>query len=137
MEKIAVTLLLISLGLLIVYGLDTMVASQAYTEKSSTTTGFLPISESLRGGIFGGGAVVLSIIGFAIGRKDMSKTIPLLLFLNGGLIVLGMIIVVSMNVVESNKESLRTVGFTVLLGGILIALGFAKIIMNKKRLNSQ
>jgi len=136
MEKIAVTLLLISLGLLIVYGLDTMVASQAHTEKSSNT-GFLPISESLRGGIFGGGAVVLSIIGFAIGRKDMSKTIPLLLFLNGGLIVLGMIIVVSMNVVESNKESLRTVGFTVLLGGILIALGFAKIIMNKKRLNSQ
>jgi hypothetical protein len=60
-----------------------------------------------------------------------------LLFLNGGLIVLGMIIVVSMNVVESNKESLRTVGFTVFLGGILIALGFAKIIMNKKRLNSQ
>jgi hypothetical protein len=136
MEKIAVTLLLISLGLLIVYGLDTMVSSQAYTEKSSNT-GFLPLSESLRGGIFGGGAVVLSIIGFAIGRKDMSKTIPLLLFLNGGLIVLGMIIVVSMNVVESNKESLRTVGFTVLLGGILIALGFAKIIMNKKRLNSQ
>jgi hypothetical protein len=136
MEKIAVTLLLISLVLLIVYGLDTMVASQAHTEKWSNI-GFLPISESLRGGIFGGGAVVLSIIGFVIGRKDMSKTIPLLLFVNGGLIVLGMIIVVSMNVVESNKESLRTVGFTVLLGGILIALGFAKIIMNKKRLNSQ
>ena len=136
MEKIAVTLLLISLVLLIVYGLDTMVASQTQTEKSSHT-GFLPISESLRGGIFGGGAVVLSIIGFAIGRKDMSKTIPVLLLLNGGLIVLGMIIVVSMNVVESNQESLRTVGFTVLLGGILIALGFAKIIMNKKRLNSQ
>ena len=131
MEKIAIILLLISLGLLITYGLDVMIASQSQIDGES---GFLPLNESVRGGIFGGGAVALSVIGFVVGRKEPSKTIPILLFINGGLIILGMIMVMSMNQFKIEQSAMRTIGSTMLFGGILIGLGIAKIVIDKKKL---
>lgn len=131
MAKIAIILLIISLGLLITYGIDVMVASQL---NGNGERGFLPLNESIRGGIFGGGAVALSVIGFALGRKEPSKTIPILLFINGGLIILGMIIVMSLHKFETEQDSLRTIGSTMLFGGILIGLGIVKIILDKKKL---
>jgi hypothetical protein len=131
MAKIAIILLLISLGLLITYGLDVMVASQSPTDGER---GFLPLTESVRGSIFGGGAVALSVIGFAVGRKEPNKTIPILLFINGGLIILGMILVISMQKLETEQDAMRTIGSTMLFGGLLIGLGIAKIIIDKKKL---
>jgi hypothetical protein len=131
MAKIAIILLIISLGLLITYGIDVMVASQSQV---GGERGFLPLNEAVRGGIFGGGAVALSVIGFAVGRKDSSKAIPILLFINGGLIILGMLIVMFMHKLETEQDTIRTVGSTMLFGGLLIGLGIAKIIIDKKKL---
>ena len=131
MAKIAIILLIISLGLLITYGIDVMVASQSQV---GGERGFLPLNEAVRGGIFGGGAVALSVIGFAVGRKEPSKTIPILLFINGGLIILGMLIVMFMHKLETEQDTIRTVGSTMLSGGLLIGLGIAKIIIDKKKL---
>jgi hypothetical protein len=131
MAKIAIILLIISLGLLITYGIDVMVASQS---QIGGERGFLPLNEAVRGGIFGGGAVALSVIGFAVGRKEPSKAIPILLFINGGLIILGMLIVMSMHKLETEQDTIRTVGSTMLFGGLLIGLGIAKIIIDKKKL---
>ncbi|HJT84796.1 MAG TPA: hypothetical protein VJ697_09970 [Nitrososphaeraceae archaeon] len=131
MAKIAIILLLISLGLLIIYGLDVMVATQS---QSNNEVGFLPLNESVRGAIFGGGAVALSVIGFAVGRKEPNKLVSILLFINGGLIILGMLIVMSMHNLDPQKDATRTIGSTMLFGGILIGLGIAKVIIDKKKL---
>lgn len=140
MAKIAPILLLIALGLLIIYGLDTMVASQSMkidetqpVDPEFSSIGFLPMNEAVRGGIFGGGAMILSLLGFVIGRNDPSKSISILLFINGGLIILGMIMVMALNVLESGEDVMKTVGSTMLFGGILIALGIIKIVVFDKR----
>jgi hypothetical protein len=129
--KIAIILLLIALGLEITYGLDVLITSQSQRDSER---GFLLLNEDVRGIIFGGGAVALSVIGFIIGRKEPTKAIPLLLFINGGLIILGMIIVISMPALETKQDFMRTIGTTMIFGGILIGLGIAKIIIDKKKL---
>jgi hypothetical protein len=129
--KIAIILLLIALGLEITYGLDVLITSQSQRDSER---GFLLLNEDVRGIIFGGGAVALSVIGFIIGRKEPNKAIPLLLFINGGLIILGMIIVISMPALETKQDFMRTIGTTMIFGGILIGLGIAKIIIDKKKL---
>lgn len=135
MAKIAVILLYISLALLIIYGLDTLVASLKQPQlDGSPGTGFLPMNEAARGAIFGAGAVILSIIGFVIGRKEPSKAISILLLVNGFLIILGMIMVMAMNIVTPSEESTRTIGSTMLLGGLLIGLGIAKMIVDKRKM---
>ena len=131
MAKIAIILLIISMGLLITYGIDVMVASQS---QIGGERGFLPLNDAVRGGIFGGGAVALSVIGFVVGRNEPNKAIPVLLFINGGLIILGMLIVMSMHKFETEQDIMRTIGSTMLFGGILIGLGIAKIIIDKKKL---
>jgi len=138
MEKLAIILLLISLGLLLIYGIDVMIASQSETDAvTGGGQGFLPLNEAVRGSIFGGGAVALSIIGFVLGRKEANKTIPILLFINGGLIILGLLILLAMANFEIDQKTLRTIGSTMLLGGILIGLGIAKIVIDKKKSNSK
>jgi hypothetical protein len=140
MAKIAIILLLISLGLLIIYGIDVMVATQSQTDAVTVGEGgqgFLPLNEAVRGSIFGGGAVALSVIGFALGRKEPNKIIPILLFINGGLIILGLLIVMAMLNFEVDQKTMRTIGSTMLLGGILIGLGIAKIVIDKKKLISK
>ena len=49
MEKLAIILLLISLGLLLIYGIDVMVASQSETDavKGGGGQGFLPLNEAV------------------------------------------------------------------------------------------
>ena len=131
MAKIAIILLIISMGLLITYGIDVMVASQS---QIGGERGFLPLNDAVRGGIFGGGAVALSVIGFVVGRNEPNKAIPILLFINGGLIIFGMIIVISMPKLETEQDFMRTIGSTMIFGGILIGLGIAKIIIDKKKL---
>jgi hypothetical protein len=129
--KIAIILLLIALGLEITYGMDVIITSQSQRDSER---GFLPLAEDVRGIIFGGGAVVLSVIGFIVGRKEPNKAIPILLFINGGLIILGMIIVISLPTLETKQDFMATIGTTMIFGGILIGLGIAKIIIDKKKL---
>ena len=80
---ISVTLLSISLILLIIYGMDVLAASTTSPE-GVLGQGFLPFGEQVRGIVFGGVPVVMSIIAFIISRKVPSLLVSVLLFINSG-----------------------------------------------------
>ena len=132
-RRIASGLLIASLILLIVYGADVAVAAS-----SPDREGFLPFDEAVRGGAFGGGAVVMSIIAFVIARKDYAPTVSALLFVNGGLIIIGMIALIAQGALASQDSSgtLRTIGSTLAMGGILVGLGAWKLVADKKVLDT-
>jgi hypothetical protein len=135
---ISIVLLSISLILLVIYGADVLTAS-INSPSGLRGVGFLPFEEEIRGGVFGGGPVIMSIIGFIIGRKEPSNTISSLLFINGGLIIIGIIITIAQaNLSSENTEGMeRTVGFTILLGAVLIGLGVLKTMHDKKIVSSK
>jgi len=135
---ISVTLLGISLILLIIYGMDVLAASTTSPE-GVMGQGFLPFGEQVRGIVFGGGAVAMSIIAFIISRKVPSIIVSVLLFINGGLIIVGIIVtVVQANVSSEEMANMgRTAGSTVLFGLLLIGLGIWKIITDRKVLSKQ
>jgi hypothetical protein len=127
--KIAVGLLLASLILLVIYGADVAAAST-----SPEARGFLPFDDAVRGGVFGGGPVVMSIIAFAIARKEYTPLVSMLLFVNGGLILAGMIAMIATQdaLATADPVALRTVGFTSALGVILIGLGVWKLMVDRR-----
>ena len=135
---ISIILLIVSLILLVIYGADVLTAS-INSPAGLRGKGFLPFEEEIRGGAFGGGAVIMSIIGFIIGRKEPSKAISSLLFINGGLIIVGIIITIAQASVSSEDIGgmERTVGSTILLGAILIGLGVWKTMHDKKIMSSK
>jgi hypothetical protein len=140
MDKVAISmiLLIVSLILLVIYGADVLTAS-INSPAGLRGKGFLPFEEEIRGGALGGGAVIMSIVGFIISRKEPSKTISLLLFINGGLIIVGIIITIALaNLSSEDTEDMeRTAGFTILLGAILIGLGVWKVRDDKKIVSSK
>jgi hypothetical protein len=133
-RRVATGLLIASLILLIVYGADVAAASN-----SPDKEGFLPFDEAIRGGVFGGGAVVMSVIAFVIARKEYAPIVSALLFVNGGLIVAGMIMLVAQGAVasEDSSSTLRTIGSTIFMGAILIGLGVWKLLTDKKVIASR
>ena len=129
-RRIATCLLIASLVLLVVYGADVAVAAS-----SSDRVGFLPFDEAVRGGAFGGGAVIMSIIAFVIARKEWAPIVSVLLFVNGGLIIAGMIGLVAQGALASEEDSsssLRTIGSTIAMGGIVVGLGAWKVVTDRK-----
>jgi hypothetical protein len=135
MNKVRASLLLlaISLGLLVTYGIDVAIASSSAVE--SEESGFIPLNASARGSLFGGSAVIMSIIAFLISRNAFSITVPALLFVNGGLILAGMAILVAQGALTGNTgttAAMRTISFTITTGGILVGLGVWKVITNAK-----
>jgi hypothetical protein len=130
-RRVATGLLIASLILLIVYGADVAVAAA-----SPDGEGFLPFDEAVRGGAFGGGSVVMSIIAFVIARKEYAPIVSALLFVNGGLIVAGMIALIAQGALasEDSSNTLRTIGPTTAMGGILIGLGAWKVVTDRKLL---
>jgi hypothetical protein len=128
-RRVATGLLIASLILLIIYGADVAVASS-----SPQGQGFLPFDEAIRGGAFGGGAVLMSIIAFVIARKDYAPIVSSLLFVNGGLIIAGMIALVAQGSVasESISDTLRAIGPTIAMGALLIGLGAWKVMTDRK-----
>jgi hypothetical protein len=132
-RRIASGLLIASLILLIVYGADVAVAAS-----SPDREGFLPFDEAVRGGAFGGGAVVMSIIAFVIARKEYAPTVSALLFVNGGLIIAGMIALIAQGALASQDSSgtLRTIGSTIAMGGVLVGLGAWKFVADRKVLDT-
>lgn len=135
---VSVTLLGISLILLVIYGMDVLVASYSSPE-GVTGQGFLPFGEQVRGIVFGGGAVVMSIIAFIIGRKVPSLIVSILLFINGGLIIAGIIAtVVQANFSAEEMANMgRTAGSSVLFGLVLIGLGIWKTVLDRKVVSKQ
>lgn len=130
-KKLAIGLLLVSLALLIIYGADVIAAT-------SDSRGFLGLDESVRGGALGGGAVIMSIIAFVVGRKDRAPAISVLLFVNGGLIIAGMLALIAQGALASEDSSgaLRTIGSTMAMGGILVGLGAWKAAIDRKTVSA-
>jgi hypothetical protein len=128
-KRIATGLLIASLILLLVYGADVAVAAS-----SEDREGFLPFNEAIRGGAFGGSAVVMSIIAFVVARKEYAPIVSALLFVNGGLIIAGMIALVAQGALASDDSSgaMRTIGSTIVMGGILVGLGAWKLVGDRK-----
>ncbi|HYY87107.1 MAG TPA: hypothetical protein VE594_08390 [Nitrososphaeraceae archaeon] len=124
--KISVILLFISLALLIIYGADVIFAQSTSPDGK---TGFLQINHAIRGGVFGGGAVILSIIAFAISLKERSTLVAVLLFINGGLIIAGMVGMASQGGANQSSTLYGTTG----LGILLIALGVVKVLLTRKK----
>jgi len=133
-RRVATGLLVASLILLVIYGADVAVASF-----SPQGQGFLPFDEAIRGGAFGGGAVIMSIIAFVIARKDYAPIVSSLLFVNGGLIIAGMIALVAQGSVasESISDTLRAIGPTIAMGALLIGLGVWKVLTDRKILTAR
>ncbi len=125
--KISVILLFISLALLIIYGAD-VISSQSSSNDGKS--GFLQLSPAIRGGVFGGGAVILSIIAFAISLREKSTLVVVLLLVNGGLIIAGMI---GLAIEDEATGSSSTLYGTTGLGILLIALGVVKIFITRKK----
>lgn len=138
-KGVAVALLAIALALLIIYGADVMVASSSAPGNTpAERKGFLPFDEAVRGGVFGGGAVILSIIAFVISRKEHAPVVSALLFVNGGLIIAGMLALIAKGALASGNSAgvLRTIGSTIVMGLILVALGMWKAITDRKTVNT-
>lgn len=133
-RRVAIGLLVASLILLIIYGADVAVASS-----SPQGQGFLPFDEAIRGGAFGGGAVIMSIIAFVIARKDYAPIVSSLLFVNGGLIIAGMIALVAQGSVatETISDTLRAIAPTTAMGALLIGLGAWKLLTDRKILTAR
>lgn len=124
--KISLILLFISLALLIIYGADVMFAQSTSPDGKS---GFLQMDHAIRGGVFGGGAVILSIIAFAISLKERSTLVALLLFINGGLIIAGMVGLATQDAASESSTLYGTTG----LGVLLVALGVVKVFITRKK----
>ena len=120
----------ISLALLVIYGADVISSN---VESNDEKSGFLQLNEAIRGGVFGGGAVTLSIIAFAISLKERSTLVAVLLFINGGLIIAGMIGLAAQGMEEGTRVNSTVLGTTG-LGILLIALGVAKIFITRKKI---
>lgn len=141
--KISIILLLISLILLIVYGLDVLSANRikenvandtSIKENAVSTSGFLKLKESVRGGVLGGGAVVLSVLAFSISIREKSSIVVILLLINGALIVGGMTALYIQSLQQTAvKGHFATVFGTMALGFLLVALGIVKFRVASKR----
>jgi hypothetical protein len=133
-RRVAISLLIASLILLIIYGADVAIASS-----SPQGQGFLPFDEAVRGIAFGGGAVIMSIIAFVIARKEYAPIVSSLLFVNGGLIIAGMIALVAQDSVASEdiSETLRAIGPTIAMGALLIGLGAGKVLKDRRMLTAR
>jgi hypothetical protein len=133
-RRVATGLLIASLILLIIYGADVAIASS-----SPQGQGFLPFNEAIRGGVFGGGAVIMSIIAFVIARKEYAPIVSSLLFVNGGLIIAGMIALVAQGSVASEdiSDTLSAIGPTIAMGALLIGLGAWKVLIDRNVLASR
>lgn len=133
-KGIAAGLLVASLILLIIYGADVAAAAA-----SPGTKGFLPLDEAVRGSALGGGAVVMSVIGFAIARKERTRLVSALLFVNGGLIIAGMLALIGQGALASEGSSgaTRTISLTMAMGAVLIGLGAWKVAVDRKTVASK
>ncbi len=128
--KISVILLFISLALLIIYGADVISSKMASNDGKS---GFLQLNEAIRGGGLGGGAVILSIIAFAISMKERSTLVVVLLIINGGLIIAGMVGLAAQGMVHDGGSKSSTVYGTTGVGILLVALGIVKVFITRKK----
>lgn len=109
-------------------------------EKHEERKGFLPLSEAVRGSVFGGGAMAMSIVGFVINRREYSPVVSALLLINGAALI-AIIMTEFLNGTASSEllEGGNSSGEFVIIGSaiavgalVLIGLGILKLTTNRK-----
>lgn len=124
--KIAVAISVVSIGLLLIYGIDVII--QADQEQ-----GFLPLDSSTRGIVLGIPATVLPIIAFFTTRKIRSRTLGFLILACGVLIVGGsaeFLISQDLTGIDESQVQmarLQSFGPVIIMGGFVSLLGIYKI----------
>jgi len=142
--RISIALLVASLILLIIYTADELIESSPSvetSEKHEELVGFLPFNEATRANVFAGGGIIMSIIGFVVGRKEPSFAVPTLLLINGALIQ-AVILMIAFGVsltsgfIQRHNE-LLVVGSVFTIGSVvLIGLGIWKLSPGKLQENN-
>jgi hypothetical protein len=123
--KIAIIISVISIVMLCLYGLDVITANGG-------KTGFLPMSVSARGAIFGIIPSALLIISFFITRKEQSKKLGVLIIIGGALIIVGTgVILVIQGSQAQDSRAVREFGAVLGIGIIIVILGIIKIRKNQ------
>ena len=123
--KAAMILTGISIGLLVIYGMDVIVGGGAAGE------GFLPLNAMERGIGFGGPPIVLSIVSFFTSRKESSKPLGIMIIVSGILIIVGGIISLSSGISDNAARMTGEGGGLIAIGTFIIALGVIKLKKSK------
>jgi drug/metabolite transporter (DMT)-like permease len=123
--KIAIIISVISIVMLCLYGLDVIAANGG-------KAGFLPMSVSTRGAIFGIIPSALLIISFFITRKEPSKKLGVLIIIGGALIIVGTGIILALQGSQAqDSRAVREFGAVLGIGIIIAILGIIKIRKNQ------
>ena len=118
--KAAIVMSVISIVMLIVYGIDVMSAG-------SEKTGFLHMDASIRGPIFGIIPSVILIISYFITRKEPSKIVGALIIGGGVLIMAGTGIILATQGNGMSERGTREFAAVVAIGVFIAILGGMKI----------
>ena len=122
MVSIPHMLSVISIILLVIYGMDAIVGG------GGAGDGFLPFDAMTRGIGLGFPPIILSFIAFFISKKPPFKGIGILLIITGVLIILGGIVaVLGSSESENTARMAGEGGGLVAIGAIIVALGAIKI----------
>ena len=123
--KVAMILTAISIGLLVIYGIDVI------TGGGTAGKGFLPLNAMERGIGFGGPPIVLSIVSFFISRKESSKLLGIMIIISGILIIIGGIISLSGGISDNALRMAGEGGGLIAIGAFIISLGAIKLKKSK------
>jgi len=125
--KISLILIGISIGLLVIYGVDVLVSS------GTAGKGFLALNAMERGIGFGGPPIVLSIVSFFISRKESFKPLGILIIVSGILIIIGGIVSISSGISDNAARMAGEGGGLTAIGAFIIALGVIKLKKSKSQ----
>jgi len=123
--KVALILTGISIGLLVIYGMDVIIGG------GTAGKGFLPLNAMERGIGLGGPSIVLSIVSFFISRKESSKILGIMIIVSGILIIIGGIISLSSGISDNTSRMAGEGGGLVAIGAFIISLGAIKLKKSK------
>ena len=115
----------IAIALLVVYGMDVVVAYSA-----DSGEGFIPFDHQTRGMGLGLPALILPIIAFFISRKESSKGLGIMIIVAGILIIIGGAVVIgNAEAMEdaSGRSVLAEIIPLIVAGLVQIGLGILKI----------
>ena len=122
--KIAMIISVISIIMLCLYGVDVIVANGG-------KMGFLPMTASARGSIFGIIPSALLILSFFITRREPSKKLGVLIIIGGVLIIAGTGIILAIQGNQTqDSRAVREFGAVLGIGIVIAILGIMKIRKN-------
>ena len=129
--KVAMIISIISIILLVIYGVDSIMAITEHLGIQNTA--FLQMDVKARGLIFGMIPAILLVISYFITRKKPSKALGVLIIIGGALMVLGVGLIFALQGNSIPAAGRGEFGAVVGIGSVIMALGGLKIKKSKIR----